>query len=494
MPADLGARITQIERMLRTVIRSPRLTNASIEGGAVQVYDEHGSLRALVGQQPDGTSGVTVVNGPQPPTPAPPTVAPALAALTVTWDGAFTDEVAAPLDFARIEVHVGPDAGFEPSQGTLRDTIETAQGGTVTVPLPYTAWWVKLRARTLAGVAGPASTAVEGTPRQAAAADIQAGAVTAQSLAADAITGKRIVGGHIDGAIVTGSTVRTGADGNRVVVTPTPPAPLEQIPSVLLHSASDLEKAPGALRANTKSDGTAFPTVELTAPAVQIDRWNRPDTSALQLRSPQLHERGGAFTLTASTGLNREQGNVTIYGASGKGPTETALFRIDVEDGPEAPGNTDGQLRANTTIEATGTQLSVTTVADRKVASATLTSDGIAVEGWITRPASDWQPLTLVPNVTSGSQYPHVRVTATGTLELCGYVNLADPEIHSGRLIAALPNGYQPPGVRRVLAPSSVGGTIIRLDINADGSLRLYPMVGSRASWIGFDGITCRAT
>ncbi|MFK8848397.1 hypothetical protein [Streptomyces sp. Ac-502] len=492
MPADLGTRITQIERMLRSVIRSPRLTNASIEGGAVQVYDEHGSLRALVGQQPDGTSGVTVVNGPPPPPPAPPTVAPALAALTVTWDGAFANQAAAPLDFARVEVHVGPDAGFEPSQGTLRDTIETAQGGSVTVPLPYTTWWVKLRARTLAGVAGPATTAVEGTPRQAAAADIQAGAVTAESLAADAITGKHIVGGRIDGAIVTGSTVRTGATGSRIVVTPTPPAPLEQIPSVLLHSASDLEKAPGALRASTKSDGTSYPTVELTAPAVQIDRWNLPDTSALHLHSPQLHEHGGAFDLTASTSLNRETGNVSVYGTSGRGPTDTALFRISVSDGPEAPGNERG-LPARTFAEASGAAFTVRTASVEGDTTVTMSPGALAVDGWVTRPATDWKLLVLAPSVIAGSQEPQVRITATGTLELCGYANLTDTEIRSGRQIATLPDGYWPTGVRRVLVPLSAGGTVIRLDINTDGSLRLYPMVGSRASWIGFDGVTCRA-
>ncbi|MFH9426259.1 hypothetical protein [Streptomyces sp. NPDC017529] len=492
MPADLGARITQIERMLRAVIRSPRLTNASIEGGAVQVYDEHGSLRALVGQQPDGTSGVTVVNGPPPPTPAPPTVAPALAALTVTWDGAFADGAAAPLDFARVEVHVGPDAGFEPSQGTLRDTIETAQGGSVTVPLPYTAWWVKLRTRTLAGVAGPASSAVEGTPRQAAAADIQAGAVTAESLAADAITGKHIVGGHIDGAIVTGSTVRTGADGNRVVVTPTPPAPLEQIPSVLLHSASGLEKAPGALRANTKSDGTAFPTVELTAPAVQIDRWNLPDTSALHLRSPQLHERGGHFSLTASTGLRQKQGNVTVRGESGRGPTDTALFRIEVEDGPDAPGNDNG-LPARTFVEASGAQFTVRSASTAGDTTVTMSPGVLAVEGWVTRPATDWRLIDLASGITPGSEAPEVRVTATGTIEMTGYVNMSDSTVRSGQQIGTLPQGYRPKTTKRLIVASTANGTIIRMDVNPDGALRLYPIIGNRATWIGFDSVTCRA-
>ncbi|MFI0260279.1 hypothetical protein ACH4OW_14755 [Streptomyces sp. NPDC017056] len=66
--------------------------------------------------------------------------------------------------------------------------------------------------------------------------------------------------------------------------------------------------APFALRAGAKSeDRVAFPIADLTAPAVQIGRWNLPGTSALRWPSPQLHERGGSSSLAASTGLGRER-------------------------------------------------------------------------------------------------------------------------------------------------------------------------------------------
>ncbi|MEU5682548.1 hypothetical protein [Streptomyces venezuelae] len=42
------------------------------------MYDENGSLRAVFGRQPDGTSGITALNGPRPPAPSSPQVEPVL--------------------------------------------------------------------------------------------------------------------------------------------------------------------------------------------------------------------------------------------------------------------------------------------------------------------------------------------------------------------------------------------------------------------------------
>ncbi|MBI0316847.1 hypothetical protein, partial [Streptomyces javensis] len=65
----LAARIANLERRLTQQTRTSRLAYSSLEDGAVEVYDADGSLRAIVGQQPDGTTGINVVNGPTPPTP-----------------------------------------------------------------------------------------------------------------------------------------------------------------------------------------------------------------------------------------------------------------------------------------------------------------------------------------------------------------------------------------------------------------------------------------
>ncbi|MGG2460542.1 hypothetical protein ACO0M4_12085 [Streptomyces sp. RGM 3693] len=494
MPADIGTRLARLEKQVQALTRAPKLANASLEDGTLEVYDAQGSLRALVGQQPDGTSGVSVVNGPPPPTPAAPTVETALGALTVTWDGTFTDAPVAPLDFARVEVHVGPSPDFEPTQGTLRDTVETPQGGSCTVPLPYTQWWVLLRGRSLSGAAGRPTTAVAGTPRQAAAADLQAGAVTADTLAADAISGKHITGGTIDGAIVTGSTVRTAASGNRVVVTPAPPAPLESIPSVLLYSDSVLEKVPGTLKASVNADGTALPYAALTAPAVQIDRWNLPDASSLSLLSPQLGVRGGSFDLTATSGLNKDHGQSQLYGVSANGPTGTSSCEIYVEDGRDAGGGS-GDLGARAFVTVGGAKVTVRTASTAGDTQTVFTPAGISTGGWITHAGTDWTHITgLGPGVSSDATSPAmVRVTANRTIELCGYVTLKDPQILPGRQLGLLPQGYRPAVRRHVLVPSTANGTILRIDIGVDGSLQLYPMLGNRSTWVGFDGVSCRA-
>ncbi|GAA2509870.1 hypothetical protein GCM10010406_52880 [Streptomyces thermolineatus] len=179
-------------------LRDDGTYGASLTGTALEVYDSGGSLRAIVGEQPDGSAGVTVTNGPTPPTPTDPVVEPALAALAVTWDGAFTDAEVAPLDWSRVEVHIGPAEDFEAGQDTLRATIETPQGGTATISLPYTQHWVRLRSRSTAGTPGPVTAAVAGTPRQAGAGDITADA--------------------INGRVITGATVQTAETGARIVL------------------------------------------------------------------------------------------------------------------------------------------------------------------------------------------------------------------------------------------------------------------------------------
>lgn len=338
----LAARIATLERTVSQLMRTSRLAYSSIEDGAVDVYDRDGSLRAIVGQLPDGTSGITVVNGPPPPTPSAPEVTAALAALDIHWNGGFADALGAPLDFTRVEVHIGPAADFPLSQGTLRDTIETAQGGSVTVPLPYTQWWVRLRARTAAGVAGPPSTSVEGTPRRAAAADLQAGAVTADSIAADALTGKTITGGTISGAVVTGGRLQTADDGNRVEV-----APDGDIGGVVrLYSGSEAETRPGELAAGVVTwKEINQPYLRLSAPRYRFD------TAELQLISPVRDQVGGSFSLDAddpTTGY----GGAYVHGGAAGTIDGTSFVELYAHDGPAAGGR-------SSSLHLTGQQVRV---------------------------------------------------------------------------------------------------------------------------------------
>ncbi|MCW7991492.1 hypothetical protein XF35_41435 [Streptomyces platensis subsp. clarensis] len=105
MTQNIGATLASIERRLAAVERTSRLSSASLDDTAIEIRDTGGSLRALVGQQPDGTTAVNVVNGPVPPTPTTPLVQSVLGGIAASWDGAFADGSITPLDFARVEVH-----------------------------------------------------------------------------------------------------------------------------------------------------------------------------------------------------------------------------------------------------------------------------------------------------------------------------------------------------------------------------------------------------
>ncbi len=235
---QLAERIAALEAALPELSRSSRLAYSAIDDGSVAVT-AGGSLRAVIGQQPDGTTALNVVNGPPPPRPSLPVVEPALAALAVTWDGRWAGGAVTPLDWSRVEIHVGATSGFVPDRSTLATTIETPQGGSALVPLAYSEHWVVLRARSTAGVAGPATAAVMGAPRRAAHGDIEAGAITAESLAADAINGRTI----------TGSIVQTGVSGPRVILDPDTAAGAyeDPMPGILVYTTGNSDDGPASV-------------------------------------------------------------------------------------------------------------------------------------------------------------------------------------------------------------------------------------------------------
>jgi hypothetical protein len=265
---DIGAKLAQIENRLRAIERQSRLGSASIDDTAIEVRDAAGSLRALVGQQSDGTTAVNVVNGGPPPAPATPTVSPALGGIAVGWDGSFAGGVVIPLDWARVEVHTAAIDDFTPLPETLQATIETPQGGIVYIPTT-TALYVRLVARNTSGTAStPTDTVGPYEPRPVSddigpggitetliadgaittpkvyanaitTALLAAGSVDATALKADAITGKTITGGTINGAefhsddgagatvdIEDGSVTATAASGWKILVDPTQTLPV----------------------------------------------------------------------------------------------------------------------------------------------------------------------------------------------------------------------------------------------------------------------------
>lgn len=170
--------ITELERRVKALERAPYLRNASIEAGYIEVNDADGTLRQVVGAQPDGTYTVTDVNGPPPPVPTPAGVFEAPSGLRIYWDGTFAAAAVAPLDFRRITVHAVPALQFNPDtfspldQTLIVGTIEHATGGEVSVTLTSnTEYVVLLVAWNLSGKFSVPSTPALGTPLAVQAPD-----------------------------------------------------------------------------------------------------------------------------------------------------------------------------------------------------------------------------------------------------------------------------------------------------------------------------------
>lgn len=159
---DLAAQIVGLEKKLNDAITTPQLAYSSIENGALRAHDDALGNTMTIGRQWDGTYAPLVDRGPVPPTPSDPTVVDATEGIVVFWDGTFTNALLAPMDFLRVDIHVGSTAGFVPDHTNRRGTIAAPLGGNVSITLPYGTYWVKLVCWSLAGNVSLASAAVSG--------------------------------------------------------------------------------------------------------------------------------------------------------------------------------------------------------------------------------------------------------------------------------------------------------------------------------------------
>ncbi|MCK7627241.1 hypothetical protein MUU72_29800 [Streptomyces sp. RS10V-4] len=207
--ANLAARLAAVERRLASTARTAQLAYSSIEDGAINVFDQDGSLRAVIGQQPDGTTGINIVNGPPPPTPAPPTVNSVLGGVAAAWDGNFVDSVAAPLDFARIEVHAAGLDSFTPSAATLCGTLDSPRGGTLTIPADQPLY-VRLLVRNTSGAASaPSAQAGPVGPAPVIAQEVLDGIISETKLARDAVTSAALALGAVNTSAIADDAITT---------------------------------------------------------------------------------------------------------------------------------------------------------------------------------------------------------------------------------------------------------------------------------------------
>ncbi|MER7951982.1 hypothetical protein ABTY59_31785 [Streptomyces sp. NPDC096079] len=207
----LARTLHEHELRLRAIERSGQASHTSIDGGAIDIYDEQGQLKGSVGVQPDGGVALVPVNTDPPPTPMPPTVEPVLAGLVIGWDGTWDDADATPTDFALVQVHVGPAADFTPDLSTHVATITAQLGGTVTVAIEgYSPVWARLVAQNTAQITGMPSGAVQGAPRQAVGQDLIDGIISEVKLATDAVTAAKIALGAVTEDAIANNAVTAG--------------------------------------------------------------------------------------------------------------------------------------------------------------------------------------------------------------------------------------------------------------------------------------------
>lgn len=89
---------------MKPVSRTP--INVVQSGGSITIVDpDTGDVRQVIGQQDDGSYGITTLNAPVPPRPSTPIVVPAQLGITVSWDGLLAGDTATSL--------VVPESNFE---------------------------------------------------------------------------------------------------------------------------------------------------------------------------------------------------------------------------------------------------------------------------------------------------------------------------------------------------------------------------------------------
>ncbi|MFJ1837833.1 hypothetical protein ACIOJ9_28685 [Streptomyces sp. NPDC088175] len=491
--ARLAARIADLERRFAQQNRTSHLAYSSIENGALDVYDDDGSLRAVIGQQPDGTTAVTIVNAPPPPAPSQPTLASVLGGLTVAWEGTFADAVAAPLDFARVEVHAAAAHDFAPTEATLYGTLESPRGGTLTVPAEQPLY-VRLVARNTSGKASePSMQSGPVGPSPVVAQEILDGIVDETALADAAVSQVKLqIGavGHNQLAIGTGNLMPDPGfegplteqfiaqaadwhltDGNgsprALRVTGTSPTPTTR--SLLV---TELPVSPGdrlflALEYRVSADW-AGESVGLSL------RWQDADGGELGHGTASATPTPGADWAYASAQVQAPAGTVAAtvrlqntLGTAGTADFDNAQIRSVIAAGMVLAESIGTPELAAESVSAD--KVVAKTLTAREVKALSLTGDEIATNTLVAR------------NLAAGAvNATHLAIGTNGNL-------VADPSYETGYMAANLAN----PGLAGVEPGGNKSSKCLRITAAANQAVReqhpASPALPGERLWLAAD-------
>lgn len=228
--------LTDLEQRMRRAeagLRSAQLNNSSITNGGMNVYDQTGNVRTIIGRQRDGTYNAVSTNNPDPPpVPAAGIAIPALASIIARHTGETATGVPFPADFSHLNIWYAPLQN--PEDWTAGGSLVKFPDELPIAPLEYTTYLVAFSAVNLSGKESAKSQTVSAAPNQVVPNDLiqdwmadlelsansvneaalQAGAVTETKIAPDSIASPMVKAG----AILAVNIAAAQIDGSKLIV------------------------------------------------------------------------------------------------------------------------------------------------------------------------------------------------------------------------------------------------------------------------------------
>lgn len=211
MDADIAA--------LYEGLRAVQLGKSTLAGTLV-IRDPDGTLTGLIGQQPDGTAGVTIQNASPPPRPNTATMTPFPAGVYVEWNGTFPSGPR-PANFNNVEVYLGasPTMVLGPSTfvGTLSEAGHLPVGPLSTTTPVYAILIATNLAEDPANVgtglrpsaSEPSLVSAGVTPAQVVAQAVLDGIINSVALADDAVSRAKLQADAVDGTKIADGSIQT---------------------------------------------------------------------------------------------------------------------------------------------------------------------------------------------------------------------------------------------------------------------------------------------